>query len=74
MSWNYLKKENDIGIVGFKLLNKNKESNYSFFFDFNTNLHRKKTIKLWNDLNKFDESCMYTSGANIFVKKNVLRR
>lgn len=64
-------KENDVGIIGLKLLNKNMESNYSFFFDFNTKLYRKKTIKLWNDLNIFDDSCMYTSGANIFIKKDV---
>ena len=64
-------RNNNIGMLGLKLLTENHKSNYSFFYDFDTSYLRKKLIKLDNMLNRFNASKMYTSGSNMFIRREL---
>lgn len=64
-----LNTEEKIKLLGGKLLNENRESGFSFYYEYNTSFIRNFTIKIWNRLNYFDEKKMFISGANLCVRR-----
>lgn len=56
-------------MMGCKLLNEDLSSGFSFYFDYKYSITKKWTLKLWNKLDYFNVKNMYISGANIFIRK-----
>lgn len=60
-----------LALFGLKLIDKNFKSNMSYYFIDKHNFIHGQIIKIFNRLNIFLKNCMYISGANIFVRKEI---
>lgn len=58
-----------LGLFGIKLLDKSLKANLSFYLMDNTGFIHSQLTKICNHLNIFIDGKMFTSGANLFVKR-----
>lgn len=70
---NIYESKNKIGMLGFKLINHERKI-LSFFWLNSYSFTKDHLIKLFNSLNIFLPRYMYTSGSNIFIKKEVFEK
>lgn len=60
-----------IGMLGIQLCYEDLKPGFSFYYDYQMSSMKKWTLKLWNKLGRFDAKLMYTSGADMFICKDV---
>lgn len=68
---NKFEQNNKLGLFGVKLVDENLESNMSFYFIDKKGIIYAQLIRFFNKLNFFIDGLMFTSGADLFVRKNL---
>ena len=69
--YNKFRENNQLGMMGGKLLYDDLSSGFSYYYDYQYSFVKKWTIKLCNRINYFNPKKMYISGANIFIRKDL---
>lgn len=59
---------------GIKLLHKDLSSGYSFYYDMNTSVYKNYSIQFKNKKDEFNPKTMFTTGADIFIKKDIFNK
>lgn len=59
------------GMMGCKLLYEDLTPGFSFYYDYQSSIIKKWSIKVFNKVDKFNSDTMYISGANMFVRKDL---
>ena len=57
--------------MGCKLLYEDLTPGFSFYYDYQSSIIKKWSIKVFNKVDKFNSDTMYISGANMFVRKDL---
>lgn len=60
-----------IGVLGIQLCYENGKPGFSFYYDYQMSILKKWTLKLWNQLGRFDANQMYISGADMFIPRDL---
>ena len=69
--YNKFRENNQLGMMGGKLLYDDLSSGFSYYYDYQYSFVKKWSIKLCNRINYFNPKKMYISGANIFIRKDL---
>ena len=67
-------KDNSIGMMGFKLIDKNGQENNSYNMRLNYGILKKIVLKLSRRFHLFMHRVMYTCGADIFVERETFQQ
>ena len=63
-----------VGMIGTKLLNKDRKWAFSFYYDYRASFFHKQSIKICNKFDLFHENKMYIAGADMFVRKDLFEK
>lgn len=72
--YDLFKSDQKVQMAGVKLLQQNKEYGFSFFFNYNTSYFNNLILRFVNKYDIFIENKMFTSGANIFIRKDTFKK
>ena len=64
----------DLALFGGKLLQEDGSPGFSFFYDYASSLRQRVGEKIRNRRDSFDPRTMFTSGADLFVRKDAFFR
>lgn len=67
--WRKFQEDRDLMLAGGKLLNADLSSGFSFYYDYSSDLLHRTLDKVQNKRDRFIPEKMYTSGANLFVRR-----
>jgi len=68
---NKFEQNNKLGLFGVKLIDKNLDSNISFYFIDKKGIIYAQFIKFLNKFNIYIDGLMYIAGADLFVRKDL---
>ncbi len=67
--WQKFQEDRDLMLAGGKLLNADGTPGFSFYYDYSSDLLHRTLDKVQNKRDHFIPEKMYTSGANLFVRR-----
>lgn len=61
-------------MLGCQLLDRNGNKSFSYFFDYESSIIQKMLTKIYNRFGFFDQRRMFTSGCNMFIRREAFEK